>query len=169
VPYEQTPSETILVKDVPDQDGVVAGYARVSSSDQRADLDRQIVPLLEDAHHRGWAVAHTVGDVGSGLNGYRPKVMTLLADPLVKTIVVEHRNLLMRFGCEDVEAALRVQGRRMVVVDPGAVKDDLVQDMRAVLTSFGARLNGRRSARNKANKALEAIQHEDEPCLPLRT
>jgi len=169
VPYEQTPSETILVKDVPDQDGVVAGYARVSSSDQRADLDRQIVPLLEDAHHRGWAVAHTVGDVGSGLNGHRPKVMTLLADPLVKTIVVEHRNLLMRFGCEDVEAALRVQGRRMVVVDPGAVKDDLVQDMRAVLTSFGARLDGRRSARNKANKALEAIQHEDEPCLPLRT
>jgi putative resolvase len=84
-----------------------------------------------------------------------------LADPKVKTIVVERRDRLMRFGFEYVEAVLRAQGRRIVVVDPGEVKDDLVQDMSEVLTSFCARLYGRRSARNKAKKALEAIQNED--------
>lgn len=66
----------------------------------------------------------------------------------------------MRFGFEYVEAALAAQGRRIVVVEPGEVKDDLVQDMIEVLTSFCARLYGRRSARNKAKKALEAIEHE---------
>jgi predicted site-specific integrase-resolvase len=102
-----------------------------------------------------------VGEVGSGLNGHRPKLLKLLADPRVKTIVVEHRDRLMRFGFEYVEAALRAQGRRIAVVDSGEVKDDLVQDMIEVLTSFCARLYGRRSAKNKAKKALEAIQCED--------
>jgi putative resolvase len=65
------------------------------------------------------------------------------------------------FGFEYVEAALRAQGRRIAVVDSEEVKDDLVQDMIEVLTSFCARLYGRRSAKNKAKKALEAIQCEN--------
>lgn len=95
------------------------------------------------------------------MNGHRPKLLKLLADPRVKTIVVEHRDRLMRFGFECVEAALRAQDRRIAVVDSGEVKDDLVQDMIEVLTSFCARLYGRRSAKNKAKKALEAIQCEN--------
>ena len=66
----------------------------------------------------------------------------------------------MRFGFEYVEAALVAQGRQIVVIDQSEVKDDLVQDMIEVLTSFCARLYGRRSAKNKAKKALEAIEHE---------
>ena len=67
----------------------------------------------------------------------------------------------MRFGAEYVEAALAAQGRKLVVIDPAEVKDDLVQDMIEVLTSFCARLYGRRSARNKAKKALEEIENEN--------
>ena len=100
VPYEKKPSGTILVKDTPESEGVVAVYARVSSIDQRADLDRQIVRLLEYANSRGMAVAQTVAEIGSGLNGHRQKLMKLLADPKVKTIVVERRDRLMRFGFE---------------------------------------------------------------------
>ena len=85
--------------------------------------------------------------------------MKLLADPEVSAVVVEHRDRLMRFGAEYVESALAAQGRMLVVVDPSEVKDDLVQDMIEVLTSFCARLYGRRSAKNKAKKAIEAI-HE---------
>jgi len=43
----------------------------------------------------------------------------------VTTIVVEHRDRFARFGAEDVEAALAAQGRRLVVVDPSEVDDDL--------------------------------------------
>jgi putative resolvase len=84
--------------------------------------------------------------------------MKLIADPSIKTIVVEHRDKLMRFGVKYVESSLQAQGRRLIVVDQGEVKDDLVQDMIEVLTSFCARLYGRRSAKNKAQKALKAVQ-----------
>lgn len=57
---------------------------------------------------------------------------------------------------ELVEAALSATGRRLVVLDDGEVEDDLVRDMVEVLTSLCARLYGRRSARNRAEKALEA-------------
>ena len=48
------------------------------------------------------------------------------------------------------------QGRRLIVVEPDEVKDDLVADMIDVLTSFCARLYDRRSARRRAEKAIKA-------------
>jgi putative resolvase len=88
------------------------------------------------------------------MNGARAKVRRLLADPKVTTVVVEHRDRLGRMNIELVEAALESAGRRLVVLDEGEVDDDLVRDMTEVLTSFCARLYGRRSARNRAEKAL---------------
>jgi putative resolvase len=93
-------------------------------------------------------------EVGSGMNGTRSKVRRLLADPKVTIVVVEHRDRLARMNAELVEAALSASGRRLVVVDDGEVADDLAVDMVEVLTSFCARLYGRRSARNRALKAL---------------
>ncbi|MEW6524854.1 MAG: IS607 family transposase [Bacillota bacterium] len=161
VPYEQTATGTILVKVSSPPTGTVALYARVSSSDQKADLEKQVVRILEFANGRGMAVAQTVTEIGSGLDGHRPQLLKLLADQQVTTIVVEHRDRLMRFGFEYVEAALAAQGRRIVVMENGEVKDDLVQDMMEVLTSFGARLYGRHSAKNRARKALEVIERAD--------
>jgi len=93
------------------------------------------------------------------LNGHRPKLKKLLTNSSIKIILVEHRDRLMRFGAEYVEAALQAQGRRLIVADAAELKDDLVQDMIEVLTSFCARLYGRRSAKNRAKKALETIQN----------
>jgi putative resolvase len=78
-----------------------------------------------------------------------------LSDPKVTVVVVEHRDRLGRMNTELVEAALSASGRRLVVVDDGEVEHDLVRDMTEVLTSFCARLYGRRSARNRARRALE--------------
>ncbi len=84
--------------------------------------------------------------------------MRLLADPTIAIMVVEHRDRLARFGVEYLEAALRAQGRRVVVTDPGETTDDLVRDMVDVLTAFCARVYGRRSARNRARRALTAAK-----------
>lgn len=97
-------------------------------------------------------------EVGSGMNGARSKVRRLLADPKVTIVVVEHRDRLARMNAELVEAALSAHGRRLVVVDDGEVTEDLVPDMVEVLTSFCARLYGRRSARNRALKALRCAR-----------
>jgi putative resolvase len=92
------------------------------------------------------------------LNGPRPKLARLLADPQVTTIVVEHRDRLARFGVEQLQAALSAHGRRVLVADVGEATDDLVRDMVEVLTSFCARLYGRRGARNRAMRALTAAK-----------
>lgn len=159
VAVEQMPTGTLIVKEQEIAPGSVALYARVSGHDQKKDLDAQLGRLSAFAVSKGLVVSKAVTEIGSGLNGHRPKLMKVLADPAVATIIVEHRDRLMRFGSEYVESSLKAQGRTLVVVNPAEMKDDLVQDMTHVLTSFCARLYGRRSAKNKAKKALEAIEH----------
>jgi len=157
VPARQTQTGVILV-DVPRREGMagVVLYARVSSSDQREDLERQVGRLAAWATGQGLGVTCTVAEVGSGLNGSRSKLKRLLADPAVGTVVVEHRERLARFGVEYVEAALAAQGRRLMVVEEREVDDDLVRDITEVLTSMCARLYGRRSARRRAERAVRA-------------
>jgi putative resolvase len=138
-------------------------YARVSSHDQRGDLDRQVARLSEWATKAGHPVVRVEAEVGSGMNGSRSKLRRLLADPRVTTVVVEHRDRLARMNAELVEAALSAHGRRLVVVEAGEVDDDLVRDMTEVLTSFCARLYGRRSARNRAIKALNCAKADVGP------
>ena len=161
IPAKQLSNGTILLSEVEEQPLIVAIYARVSSSDQKKDLDRQVARLVTFANEKGLSISRTVTEIGFGLNGHRPKLMKLLADKSIGVILVEHRDRLMRFGAEYVESALASEGRRLLVADPGELKDDLVQDMIEVLTSFCARLYGRRSAKNKAKKALEIIQNEN--------
>ncbi|WP_121444998.1 IS607 family transposase [Brockia lithotrophica] len=162
VPFEITPTSTILVHEPePAKGGIVALYARVSSSDQKADLERQVVRLLLFANAQGFSVGKTVKEIGSGLHGGRKELLKLLSDQNVTTIVVEHRDRLTRFGFEFLEAALRAQRRRILVVEEKEVDDDLVRDMTEVLTSLAARLYGKRSAKRRAKKALEALRRED--------
>jgi putative resolvase len=136
----------------------VVVYARVSSHDQRADLDRQVARVTEWVIGQGLAVAEVVREVGSGLNGKRPKLRRVLSDPSATVIVVEHRDRLARFGVEHLDAALAAQGRRVLVADPGENADDLVRDMIEVLTSMCARLYGRRGARNRALRVVTAAK-----------
>jgi predicted site-specific integrase-resolvase len=114
--------------------------------------------LVQFATRKKLSVTKTVSEVGSGLNGKRTKLLRLLRDPTVGTIVVEHRERLARFGTEFLEATLSASGREVMVVEEGELEDDLVQDMVDVLTSFCARLYGRRSAKNRAKRALKAIE-----------
>jgi len=80
-------------------------YARVSSHDQRSDLDRQVARLSEWAAKTGQPVVRVEAEVGSGMSGSRTKLRRLLADPKVSTVVVEHRDRLARMNVELVEAA----------------------------------------------------------------
>jgi putative resolvase len=164
VPARRLPSGTIMV-DVAGADtrGQVIVYARVSSADQRADLDRQVARVTTWATGQNMVVSRVVTEVGSALNGRRKKFLGLLGDPSVTTIVVEHRDRFARFGAEYVEAALAAQGRQLLVVDPAEVDGDLVRDVTEILTSLCARLYGRRAAANRAARAVAAATAGDLP------
>jgi putative resolvase len=140
-------------------------YARVSSHDQRSDLDGQVARLTKWAAVNGLSVDEVVAEVGSGVNGERRKLQRVLADPTAQTVVVGHRDRLARFGVDNLEAALSAQGRRILVAGEGEAggDDDLVGDMTEVLTFFCARLYGRRGARNRALKALGCAKNNVGP------
>ena len=131
---------------------------RVSSADQKEDLDRQVGRVVEWATQQGCRPDEVVKEIGSGLNGNRRRLRRLVADPMVRTIVVEHRERLCRFGFEYVEAALAGRGARILVMEDSELEDDLVRDVTEVMTSLCARLYGRRSARRRAERALAAAR-----------
>lgn len=134
-------------------------YARVSSSDQKADLQRQADRLKAFAINLGASDIKTVAEVGSGMNDNRRKLNKVLADPTVGTIIVEHRDRLASVNAGLVEAALSAQGRRLIVVGDSELDDDLEADVTEVLTSFYARMYGRQAARRKAKAALKAMRN----------
>jgi predicted site-specific integrase-resolvase len=138
-----------------------AVYARVSSADQKADLDRQVAWVTAWATAEQIPVDKVVVEVGSALDGHRGKFLALLGDPTMSRIVVEHRDRFCRFGSEYVEAVLGAQGRELVVVDSAEVDGDVVRDMTEILTSMCARRYGKRAAQNRAKRALAGAASGD--------
>ncbi len=166
VPAERVGPRTVLVNIDAAMAPPAVGlglYARVSSHDQRSDLERQLARLTEWAAKAGQLVVRVESEVGSGMNGHRPKLRRLLSDPKVTTVVVEHRDRLARMNAELVEASLLAHGRQLVVLDEGEVEEDLDRDVVEVLTSFCSRLYGKRSARKRALKALNCAKHDVGP------
>ena len=166
VPVEHTPTGMWLIHDpkyetrscaTPDGSRTVC-YARVSSADQKTDLQRQADRIKAFALSMGVEHPEVVTETGSGMNDKRRKLNRLLADTTVGTVIVDHRDRLARVNFELVETALRAQGRRVIVVDDAELDDDLVRDMAEVLTSLCARLYGRRAAKHRAQAALEAMR-----------
>ena len=154
---EQLPNRYYVVVP-PENEGRCVVYARVSSADQKEDLDRQVGRVVEWATQQGYRPDEVVKEIGSGLNGSRRRLRRLVADHTVGMIVVEHRERLSRFGFEYLEAALAGRGARILVMDEAELEDDLVRDVTEVMTSLCARLYGRRSARRRAERALSAAQ-----------
>lgn len=154
----QTPSGMVVVRD-PQRErtgtGRIALYARVSSADQKSDLERQVQRLRDYAAARGYQVAKEVTEIASDLNESRPKCLKLLADPTIGTIIVEHRDRSTRFGWTYLTTLMEAQGRRMEAVFPDDTSDDLVNDLVSLITSMAARIYGRRGSR----RWVERIQH----------
>ena len=133
-------------------------YARVSSSDQKADLQRQADRLKAFAINMGASDIEVMSEIGSGLNDKRRKLNKVLADPTVGTIIVEHRDRLARMNAGLIESALEASGRRLIVIDDTDLDYDLARDVTEVLTSFCVRLYGRGAARSKVEAALKAVR-----------
>ena len=114
----------------------VAIYTRVSSAENKANLESQAERLLAYCTAKGYQVAKVVKEIGSGVNDARPKLLALLEDTSVTLIVVEHKDRLSRFGVRYIEMFLRVQGRQLEIVNESENdQEDLLADFTAILYS----------------------------------
>jgi predicted site-specific integrase-resolvase len=127
----QLPTGTILIEtDTTSVSSVVACiYARVSSSENKSNLDRQAERLTQYAAAKGYTIHKVVKEVGSGLNDNREKLNQLLSDKTFNILVVEHKDRLTRFGAKYIEILLMETDRRLEVVNgvPDN-KEDLMTD-----------------------------------------
>ncbi|MBA3534799.1 MAG: IS607 family transposase [Ardenticatenales bacterium] len=165
----QMDTGTILVTDppgIPEQGEApseqVAIYSRVSAAENRPNLDAQAARLLGYCMARGYQVHQVVKEVGSGVNDNRPKLLSLLTNPRITVIVVEHKDRLTRFGFRYIEHLLALQGRRVEVVnhaDNG--REDLLEDLGAIIYSFCARLYGQRRAKRKTEVLIAQLTQSE--------
>src|SRR5271157_3943526 len=165
----QAASGTIIVTiDEPAQKPEnVAIYARVSSAEHKANLERQAERLSQYCEARGYQVAKVVKEIASGINDSRPKLVTLLKDTSITRIVVEHKDRLTRFGFNYIETLFEIAGRTIEVVNVAENdKEDLLADLSSVIYSFCARLYGQRMAKRKTEKIVEELKSKegDETC-----
>ena len=157
----QLDTGTIIVREPvqPQAATQVALYARVSSADQKADLERQVQRLKDYAASRGYQVSKVVSELASGLNDMRPKLTKLLTDASIGMIIVEHKDRLTRFGFHYIEQLMQIQGRRIEVIFPSDTDHELVDDFIAIITSMASRIYGRRTSRRHAEQIKQCVEH----------
>ena len=131
-------------------------YARVSGADQKEALERQMERLRLYAASKGYRVHAEYAEIGSGLNGQRSKLKSILKGSC--HILVEHKDRLARFGFEYIQAALEAQNRKLQVINETEATMDLVQDFVDVCTSMCARIYGKRGAKERAKKMIQVSQ-----------
>ncbi len=95
----------------------VAVYTRVSSVENKPNLDSQAERLVAYCTVRGYQVSKVVKEIGSGVNDNRPKFLALLADPSIGRIIIEHKERGTRFGFRYIETLLNTYGRKIEVVN----------------------------------------------------
>ena len=159
VPVTKTATGVWMVEDAPveQREGKTVAYARVSSRDQKDDLTAQIGRIAEQYNKK---IDLFVSEIGSGMNPGRAKINKILADPSITTIVVENRDRLAGVNVELIESCLRAQGREVVYLNEPD-ETDLVTDIIDFMTSACARLYGKRGAKNRAKKALQATKQTE--------
>ncbi len=135
-------------------DALTICYARVSSHDQKEDLNRQQIMLESYCSAKGWR-SETIKDLGSGLNYTKKglnKLLDLILKKQIKRLVITHKDRLLRFGAELVFALCERQGIEIIIIHQGeqpSFEEELAKDVLEIITVFSARLYGSRSHKNK--------------------
>lgn len=145
-------------------------YARVSSHDQKDDLERQKQVLELYCARQGWTF-EVVADLGSGMNYNKKglkKLLSAIIDGSVGRLVISHKDRLLRFGAELVFAICEAKNVEVVILNQGedtTFEEDLAKDVLEIITVFSARLYGSRSHKNQ--KMLDGVKRaveESETC-----
>jgi putative resolvase len=164
--YPESEIRRLLGEQMPK--GKVAIYARVSSADQKEDLERQKQKLIEYAKSKGYQDIEVIEDTASGLNENRKglnKLFKLVTERQVEAVFITHKDRLTRFGFKYLETFFNSYGCRIETMDSEKVKEprqELVEDLIAIITGFAGRVYGARS--RKRRELVEAVKNAVRDC-----
>jgi putative resolvase len=157
------PTGTIIV---PNESNVkkepyVITYARVSSTENKDNLESQSKRLIDYCNANGWKTDENIKEIGSGLNDNRPKLLKILSEGKSTKLIVEHKDRLSRFGASYIECACKHFNCEVIYVNNiKEEKEDLIQDFVNVITSFCARLYGQRRSKRKTEQLIKELQND---------
>ena len=129
-------------------------YARVSSSDQKKDLERQHAVLEAFCDKNGWQT-EIIRDLGSGMNYNNQglgRLLELMVHGQMSRLVITHKDRLLRFGAEIVFRICELKGIEVVIINKSkqpSFEEELTRDVMEIMTVFCAKLYGRRSHTSK--------------------
>ena len=153
------PSGTIIIpNNLEQQEQHTVVYARVSSSQNKANLLTQAERVSQFCAANGWKVNEVVKETASGLNDGRPKLQRLLKESKATRIVVEHKDRLTRFGFEYIKTLF--PGEIVVINEVEESEADLMQDFVSLVTSFCARIYGKRRSKRCTEKLIAELNND---------
>ena len=158
----QLPSGTVVIDETKEttKPEYVVVYARVSSSENKSNLDSQAERLVQFCNANGWRVNEVVKECASGLNDFRPKLSKIFKDRKATKLVVEHKDRLTRFGFNYIQ--LLFNDCEIVVVNDCNQDQDLFEDFVSLVTSFCARIYGKRRTKRKTEQLIKELEKGDE-------
>lgn len=167
--YKESDVKAILGMKENDIENVVVIYSRVSSQDQKqkGDLDRQKARNYDYCTRHKLTVLESFEECGSGMNDNRPKlrkIIELAGQRKFSKLIIEHKDRLTRFNHNLFVLFFKQLGVEVVCVEqilPKSFENELVEDMLGLLSSFSAKIYGKRSRQNKSkNETLSQNQAE---------
>ena len=168
--YQDKESGTIFIlnpfKNENNEDNLknkVVLYARVSSSENKTNLESQLEKLRLFASAKGYQIVKEIKDIGSGLNDNRSKLNELFEKELnnFEILLVEHKDRLTRFGFNYIDILLKSHNKKIEVINlVDNNKEELIQDFVSVITSFCARIYSQRISKRKVEKLIKELEDE---------
>lgn len=156
----QLPSGTVVVDEIKEytKPEYTIVYARVSSSENRSNLETQAERLSQYCTYKGWTVNEVVKECASGLNDNRPKLSKILTERKATRLVIEHKDRLTRFGFNYIK--LLLNDCDIIVVNECETDQDLFEDFVSLVTSFCARIYRKRRTKRKTEQIINALEKE---------
>lgn len=154
--YEK--SQLVSMKMKRNNEKYTIAYCRVSTSDQKDDLKRQIETVSNYCSAKGYQFK-VIEDLGSGLN-YKKKglkeLIELISSGDIERIVINYKDRLVRFGFELIEELCNINNVAIEIInltENKSYEEELVEDVLSVITIFSSKLYGSRSHKTQKIKA----------------
>lgn len=139
-------------------------YARVSSSENKNNLDTQLERLREFANSKNYKIVKEVKEIGSGINDKRKKLLKLLKNTKIQydIILVEHKDRFARFGIAIIEELLDQLGKKLEIINQTEVgKERITQDLIDIITSFSAKIYGLRRSKRETLSIINKLKNTE--------
>lgn len=157
----QLPTGTVVIPDstsLNNKKDHVVTYARVSSSENKDNLESQSKRLVDFCNAKGWTVKEEIKEVGSGVNSNRKKLLSILQKANATKLIIEHKDRLTRFGFEYVQCACDLFGCEIIILnEANDDKERIIEDFVSIITSFCAKIYGNRRSKRKTEKLIKEL------------